>query len=483
MSGGDDLTDLDAHALSRAIHSRTVSCVEVMHAYLARIHRVNPRFNAIVNLAPDDTLLAQAGERDAELQRGASRGFLHGMPQAIKDAASAVGFPTTYGSPLMKAAVARVDSLMVERMKAAGCIVIGKTNMPEFGLGSHTYNALFGATGNAWDPTLSAGGSSGGAAVCLAQRLLPLADGSDFMGSLRNPAAWNHVFGLRPSQGRVPLWPVADAWVAQLGTEGPMARTVRDLAKLLSIQAGHDPRAPLSIAQGPQDFVPAPDASVRGARIAWLGDLGGHLPFEPGIAAACERALQTMADAGAVIEPLPSLGVDLDRVWQAWLAWRRMLVAPRVAAALALPGATRTHIKPDALWEYDQAQSLTATEFMRASEMRTRFHVQMLSLLQRFDALALPVAQVWPFDLRNLWPPDIAGRAMDTYHRWMEVTLYATFAGLPAISVPAGFDAAGRLPTGLQLIGRPQGDAALLQLAAGYESLVVDALALRPPTP
>jgi len=480
---GDDLTDLDAHALSRAIHARQVSCVEVMRAYLARIHRLNPSFNAIVNLAQDDVLLAQAGERDAELQRGASRGFLHGMPQAIKDAASAVGFPTTYGSPLMKSQVARSDSVMVERMKAAGCIVIGKTNMPEFGLGSHTFNALFGATGNAWDPSLSAGGSSGGAAVCLAQRLLPLADGSDFMGSLRNPAAWNHVFGLRPSQGRVPMWPVADAWVAQLGTEGPMARTVRDLAKLLSIQAGHDPRAPLSIALGTQDFVPGPDASVRGARIAWLGDLGGHLALEPGIAAACERALQSMLDAGAVIEPLPSLGIDLDRLWQAWLVWRRMLVAPRVAAALALHSATREQIKPDALWEYDEAQSLSATEFMRASEMRTRFHAQMLSLLQRFDALALPVAQVWPFDLRTLWPREIAGRTMDTYHRWMEVTLYATFAGLPAISVPAGFDAAARLPTGLQLIGRPQGDAALLQLAAGYEALTVDTLARRPPTP
>jgi amidase len=366
-------------------------------------------------------------------------------------------------------------------MKAAGCIVIGKTNMPEFGLGSHTYNTLFGATGNAWDPSVSAGGSSGGAAVCLAQRLLPVADGSDFMGSLRNPAAWNHVFGLRPSQGRVPYWPTADAWLAQLGTEGPMARTVRDLAALLSIQAGHDPRVPLSIAQGAQDFVPGPDASVRGARIGWLGDLGGHLALEPGIAAACERALQTMSDAGAVVEPLSALGIDLDRVWQAWLAWRRMLVAPRVAAALALPGATREQIKPDALWEYDQAQSMSATEFSRASETRTRLHAQMLALLQRFDALALPVAQVWPFDLQMLWPREIAGRTMDTYHRWMEVTLYATFAGLPAISVPAGFDAQGRLPTGLQLIGRAQGDAALLQLAAGYESLIASELARRPP--
>jgi amidase len=481
--GGDDITDLDAHALSRAIHARAVSCVEVMRAYLARIHRINPKLNAIVNLASDDTLLAQAAERDAELLRGESRGFLHGMPQAIKDAASAVGFPTTYGSPLLKNAAARADGVMVERMKAAGCIVIGKTNMPEFGLGSHTYNALFGATGNAWDPRLSAGGSSGGAAVCLAQRLLPVADGSDFMGSLRNPAAWNHVFGLRPSQGRVPMWPVADAWVAQLGTEGPMARNVRDLARLLSIQAGHDPRAPLSIAQGVQDFVPGPDASVRGARIAWLGDLGGHLVLEPGLLAACERALQTMADAGARIEPLSSLGVDLDRVWQAWLVWRRLLVAPRVAAVLALPGAAREQIKPDALWEYDQAQSLSATEFMRASEMRTRFHAQMLSLLQRFDALALPVTQVWPFDLRALWPREIAGRTMDTYHRWMEVTLYATFAGLPAISVPAGFDAAGRLPAGLQLIGGAHGDAALLRLAAGYETLIASELERGPPEP
>lgn len=479
----DPITDLDAHALSRAIHARELSCVEVMRAYLARIRRVNPRFNAIVNLADDDVLLAQAAERDAELARGSSRGFLHGMPQAIKDAASAVGFPTTFGSPLMQANVARVDSVMVERMKAAGCIVIAKTNMPEFGLGSHTYNTLFGATGNAWDPSLSAGGSSGGAAVCLAQRLLPVADGSDFMGSLRNPAAWNHVFGLRPSQGRVPYWPTADAWVAQLGTEGPMARTVRDLGALLSIQAGHDPRAPLSIAQGAQDFVPRPDASVRRARIAWLGDLGGHLALEPGIADACEHALRTMADAGAIVEPLSSLGVDLDRVWQAWLVWRRMLVAPRVAAALALPGASREQIKPDALWEHDQAQSLSATEFTRASEMRTRFHAQMLALLQRFDALALPVAQVWPFALHETWPREIAGRAMDTYHRWMEVTLYATFAGLPAISVPAGFDAMQRLPTGLQLIGRPHGDAALLRLAAGYESLIGELLTQRPPSP
>ncbi|MFO1218238.1 MAG: amidase [Burkholderiaceae bacterium] len=478
----DPITDLDARALSRAIHARDISCVEVMRAYLARIHRLNPRFTAIVSLAPDDMLLAQAAERDAELAKGASRGWMHGMPQAIKDASPAAGFPNTFGSPLLKNAIARTDSIVVERMKAAGCIVIGKTNMPEFGLGSHTYNNVYGTTGNAWDVAVSAGGSSGGAAVALAQRLLPLADGSDFMGSLRNPACWNHVFGLRPSQGRVPYGPTSDVWVRQLATEGPMGRTVRDVAQLLSTQAGHDPRAPLSIAQGPKDFVPAPDASVRGKRIAWLADLGDHLATEPGVLDACAQALRCMERGGAIVEPLASIGVDLERVWQAWLLWRRALVAPNVGTVMHLPDA-RAQIKPEALWEFDQAQVLSASDFMRASEVRTRLHAALLQLFERFDALALPVAQVWPFPVEQHWPKTIAGRSMDTYHRWMETTLYATFAGLPAISVPAGFHANGRWPMGVQLVGRPIGDAALLELAAGYEALIGDLLARRPPEP
>lgn len=476
------ITDLDALSLSRAIHARKLSCVEVMRAYLARIHRLNPRFTAIVSLADDDTLLAQAAERDAELARGASRGWMHGLPQAIKDASPASGFPNTFGSPLMKDAIARTDSIMVERMKAAGCIVIGKTNMPEFGLGSHTYNDVYGTTGNAWDVSVSAGGSSGGAAVALSQRLLPVADGSDFMGSLRNPAGWNHVFGLRPSQGRVPYGPVRDVWVRQLATEGPMGRTVRDVAQLLSTQAGYDPRAPLSLAQGPKDFLPASDASVRGKRIAWLADLGGHLATEAGVLDTCAQALQHMERGGAIVETLDSIGIDLERVWQAWLLWRRALVAPNVGAVMHLPDA-RAQIKPEALWEFDQAQVLSASDFMHASEMRTRLHAALLLLFDRFDALALPVAQVWPFPVEQHWPKAIAGRAMDTYHRWMETTLYATFAGLPAISVPAGFHANGRWPMGVQLIGRPIGDAALLELAAGYEALIGDLLTRRPPEP
>lgn len=473
------ITDLDASALSRAIHAREVSCREVMAAYLARIHAVNPQFNAIVNLAPDARLLAQAESCDDELAQGRSRGWLHGVPQAIKDTGHALGFPSTGGSRLLKDVMPTQDSVMTARMKAAGCIVIGKTNMPELGLGSHTFNDLFGTTPNAWDRSVSAGGSSGGAAVALAQRLLPVADGSDFMGSLRNPAAWNHIFGLRPSQGRVPFWPAADTFVAQLGTEGPMARTVADLARLLSTQAGHDAHVPLSIAQGPQDFVVGEGTlALKGLRVGWLGDLQGYLPMEAGLLPVCEQALARMAGEGAVVEPTP-LGFSPEALWQAWLVWRRALVAPKVAALLKLPDA-HAQIKTEALWEHRQGMGLGFMDFMAASEVRTAFHTHLLGLFERFDVLALPATQVWPFPVGERWPRQIAGRPLDTYHRWMEVTLYATFAGLPAISLPAGFHANGRWPAGLQLLGRPQGDGALLRAAAAYEASATGLMARRP---
>jgi amidase len=478
-----DISTWSAEDLSRAIQSRAVSCREVMQATLRRIDRFNPRSCAIVNLADEGLLLAQADARDAELlpRRSAhgSRGWMHGFPQAIKDTGNAVGFPTTFGSPLLAKAWPAQDSIYVERMKAAGSIIIGKTNMPEFGLGSHTYNPLFGATRNAWDDRVSAGGSSGGAAVALAQRLLPVADGSDFMGSLRNPAAWNNVFGLRPSQGRVPSWPRPDLWVGQLGIDGPMARRVRDLAALLSTQSGHDPRAPLSLAAQPKSFVPNPrDVHVRGLRVAWLGDLQGHLALEDGIAELCQAALQRMAGAGAHVES-SSLGFDAPALWDAWLIWRRALMGSVVGSLMHLPDA-RQHIKPEALWEYDRCQGLDFADFMKASALRSQFYQHLLGLFESFDVLALPAAQVWPFPIEQTWPRTVAGRTMDTYHRWMEVTVYATFAGLPAISVPVGFHANGRWPMGMQLIGRPQGDAELLAAAAGYESLIPEILERRP---
>jgi len=474
-----NLTDLDATALTDAIHAKKVSCQEVMQAYLHRIEQLNPRFNAIVNLAPTDSLLAQARQCDAELAKGQSRGWLHGIPQAIKDTGHALGFPSTMGSRVLEKQMPRTDSIMTARMKAAGCIVIGKTNMPELGLGSHTFNDLFGATPNAWDNSVSAGGSSGGAAVALAQRLLPVADGSDFMGSLRNPAGWNHIFGMRPSQGRVPYGPGADVWVDQLGTEGPMARSVRDLARLLATQSGHDPRQPLSL-NGALDATGlqySPDA-LRGLRVGWLGDLEGHLTVEDGILEVCEDALETMQNAGAAVEPMV-LGYDTQALWETWLVWRRALVGPKVAALLALPGA-REILKPEALWEHEHSLSLSYMNFQKASQQRTGYYHHLLQVFDKVDVLALPVAQVWPFPIEARWPQQIAGRQMDTYHRWMECTIYATLAGLPAISLPAGFHPNKPWPMGIQLIGKPQGDLALLQVAAAYEAVCGDWLQRRP---
>ena len=479
------ITELTADQLSGLIHAKTVSCREVMQAYLARIAQVNPQVNAIVSLRDEAALLADADEKDAQLARGDSMGWMHGMPQAIKDLSDAAGIHHSMGSPLKRGFVPTQDNLMVSRMKAAGCIVIGKTNVPEFGLGSHSFNEVFGVTRNPYDLGKTAGGSSGGAAVALATRMLPVADGSDFMGSLRNPAGWNNIFGFRPSQGRVPMWPVGDAYISQLGTEGPMGRSVQDVARLLEVQAGHDPRAALSIA----DSVPGGGYRVgdlaglnaKTTRIGWLGDLNGYLAVEDGITRVCEEGLKRLEGLGCAVAPT-ALGMPPEQVWQSWLVWRRALVASRIAPFLQLPNG-RAQIKPEALWEHDQADSLTGNQLLAASAQRTAFYQQMLKLFETHDFLAIPTAQVWPFDAALRWPQEIKTangvRAMDTYHRWMEATIYATFAGLPCISVPVGFNAQG-LPMGMQIIGRPHGDAQVLRLAHAYEQVAQDVLAVRP---
>ncbi len=479
----DGVTDLPAHRLAALLASRELSCRELMQATLARIDATNPLHNAIVSRRDDDVLLAEADARDrtiaAEPAPASPRSFLFGLPQALKDLVPTAGLRTTFGSPLLADSVPATDGLLAERMKAAGCIVVGKTNTPEFGFGSHTFNEVFGVTRNAFDPSKSAGGSSGGAAVALATRMLSVADGSDSMGSLRNPAGWNNVFGFRPSQGRVPAWPAADAWVTQFGTEGPMARTVTDLALLLDVQAGYDARAPLSLATEPSfaDRLDTGAPTTRPIRIGWLGDLDGHLAMEPGVLATCEQALHRFAGTGAVVEPL-ALGFAPDRIWNAWMTLRWWLNRNRIAPHLEQP-ANRKRIKPEALWEHDNGANLTATDVMAASVERTAFHQHALGLFEQVDVLALPSAQVWPFPVEQRWPQVIAGRAMDTYHRWMEVVVIPTFAGLPAISVPAGFSATG-LPMGLQLVGPPRGDLAVLCLARSYENATADVLAVRP---
>jgi amidase len=474
-----EVTDLGAAQLSALIHGRKLSCRETMKAVLGRIHKLNPTFNAIVNLAPDETLLAQADEADRELAAGASRGWLHGIPVAIKDAADAVGFPTTKGCELLANHRPPRDALMTARMKAAGCIVIGKTTTPELGLGSHTFSTLFGPTRNAWDTRVSAGGSSGGAAVCLAQRMLPIADGSDFMGSLRNPAGWNHVYGFRPTQGRVPQAYNPDVWIDLLSTEGPMARSVEDLGRLLLTQSGHDARAPLSL-ESKLEWEPGADTHLlKGLRIGWLGDLGGYLATDPGVTGTCRDALRHFESAGAVVEEVP-LGFDTQRIWETWLTWRRAIAGPRVGSLMHLPGA-KEKIKPEAQWEYECSLGLTYMDFRRASETRTAYYRHMLALFGKWDVLVLPSAQVWPFDVTMRWPQEIAGRTMDTYHRWMEATIYATLGAMPSLVVPAGFHANGKWPMGIQLMAKPGADAFLLRVAAAYEAVRPDFIALRPP--
>ena len=470
---------LSALQLSAGISSREFSCREVMQAFLQRIDAINPQANAIVNLQDADLLLNQADACDAELARGDSRGWLHGMPLAFKDLVDVAGIPTTGGSPLLRDNIPSQDALLVQRMKAAGGIVIGKTNTPEWGLGSHTFNPVFGATPNAYNAAYTAGGSSGGAAVALAQRLLPVADGSDFMGSLRNPAGWNNVFGMRPSQGRVPAFPVNDVWVSQLGTDGPMARHVADLARLLETMAGYDPRAPLSLASLHAGWSSELQPKVKGLRIGWLGNMNGYLPMEDGVLQACENGLQRLTALGAHVEPVAP-NFSPASVWQTWLAWRRVLTASRIAPMVARG---RDQVKPEALWEFDQAAGMTAPDFLQASSERSAFYQHMLDLLGRFDMLVLPSAQVWPFAIDKRWPAVIetanGPRQMDTYHRWMEVTLYASLAGLPALNLPCGFNPQG-LPMGMQLIGQPRGDLALLETGLAYEEAAGDWLAVRP---
>ena len=471
------ITALSASDLSKAIHSKAYSCVEVMQSYLKRIAAVNPTYNAIISLRSESDLLAEAKAHDDMLAAGKSKGWLHGIPQAIKDLSPTAGIPTVYGSPLMVKNIPLEDGLMVERMKAAGAIIIGKTNVPEFGLGSHSFNSVFGATKNAFDMTKTAGGSSGGSAVALAQHLLPVADGSDFMGSLRNPAGWNNIYGMRPSQGRVPMWPATEVWVSPMGTEGPMGRTVEDVARLMATQAGFDARCPISIRE-PFDLThalaPMNQSEMKSTRTLWLGDLNGYLPMEDGITSICEAALQGLSNKGCKVEALASqsqLGFQPSHIWKAWLVWRQALVGAKLAPFIAMKNG-RSQIKPEGLGEYDASLSLTGEAFMNASAVRTSFYQAMVKLLESFDAIALASAQVWPFDVNMRYPTEIVTAkgtvAMDTYHRWMEATIYATFAGLPCISVPAGFGANG-LPMGVQLIGKPQGDADLLRLAAVFE--------------
>lgn len=462
-----ELCTFGAVELAEMIRRRQTGAAEVMATYLDHIERINPAVNAIISLRPREELLAEARQADAAVARGDTLGPLHGIPQAIKDLALTRGLRSTFGSPLFADLIPDTDAIFVERLRAAGALIMGKTNVPEFGYGSNSYNPLFGITRNAYDPSRIGGGSSGGAGVALALRMLPVADGGDMGGSLRNPAAYNNVFGFRPSQDLVPA-DALDPFYGQMAIEGPMGRSITDVAMLLNVQAGRDQRAPLSYDDPKLGQWRDQRGTLKGVRFGWLGDLDGHLPFEPGVLALCEGACRLLEEAGAVVEPA-TYGFDPERLWQAWVALRSHSVCGRHHPNYANPE-TRGLLNAQAIWEVENGLRQSGLDVYQAKLERGAWHKALLKTFERFDFLLVPSAQVFPYAAETRWPTEIAGRTMDSYHRWMEVVVGPTFAGAPAVSVPAGFNAAG-LPMGMQIIAAPRRDADLLAVAALYEAI------------
>lgn len=470
-----EMTSMSASQLSAAIRERQVRCVEVMQAYLERIHRYNPVYNAIVSMVDDDKLIQQAKLADRALDKNEYWGWMHGMPHAVKDLANAKGLETSLGSRIFAGTIADADDLPIARIRAQGAIFIGKTNTPEFGLGSQTYNLVHGTTKSAYDPNLTAGGSSGGAASGIATHMLPVADGSDMMGSLRNPAAFNNVIGFRPSQGRVPHVPSDDLYYSQLPVEGPMGRNVEDTIRLLGTMAGYDSRAPLSL----RDEIPAyhefQKADLDGYRIGWMGDYRGYLATESGLLDLCQRSLNRISDHGVIVEDcMPAY--DMARLWQTWLTLRHWALSN--LKELYDDPAKKQLLKPEAIWEIEGSFDMLASQIAEAAVARSDWYKALHKLFECYDILALPTAQVFPFSTNIYWPQSINNRAMDTYHRWMEVVIGGTLAGLPVVNLPVGFDKQGR-PMGMQFMGRMGDDRKVLEFAMAYEA-TTDYLEQRP---
>ena len=454
-----ELCYLGAVAQSRLLRSRSVSAVELTVAHLDQIARHNPRLNAIVTLCADKAL-ERAMELDQSAARGQFCGPLHGLPVAHKDLFDTAGIRTTYGSLLYKDQIPTANSLIVERMENAGAISLGKTNTPEFGAGSQTYNEVFGATRNPYDPSKTCGGSSGGSAVALACGMASLANGSDLGGSLRNPASFCGVVGLRPSAGRVPKWPSASGWFP-LDVHGPMARSVEDVAFLLSVIAGPDARSPIAICEPGELFASPLSSNLKGLRVAWFKDLDG-MPFEPEVRQIVNDRRKTFEQIGCIVEdaePDFSGANEAFRILRAW--YSALNHSERVAQNPGVLKATLAN-------EVEQGLALGGAEVARAEKLRTELYHRMRVFFERYDAFVLPTVQVLPFPVEQPYVNEINGVALETYIDWMKSCYLISATGHPAISVPAGFSADG-LPVGLQIVGKHQGERKLLELAYGFE--------------
>ncbi len=465
MSGAALTPDSTAREMARALRDREISARELLDLHLARIGERNPELNAIVSL-DEDRARAGAAAADEHLASlpsgGAEPGALHGLPFAFKDTHAVAGWRTTYGSRLFADHVPETDELLVERVRAAGVVVIGRTNVPEFAAGSHTFNRVFGTTLNPVDPTRSAGGSSGGAACALATGMVPVADGSDMGGSLRNPASFCGVVGLRPSLGRVPEWPTYNQWETT-SVGGPMARNVGDLALLLSVLAGPDPRVPHALADPGSSFAPPVAGSLAGVRVALSVDLGGAFAVDHEVGAVVEASAALFTAGGASVTAAhPDLAVA-DDTFRTLRAWH--LHAKFADLLAANPDEFKTSLAEN----IRLGESLTGVDVARAYTQRTTLAERMREFFGSYDVLVLPVSQVPPFPAEQEFPTDINGEPMETYLDWMRSAYFITVTGCPAISVPAGHTAGG-LPVGVQIVGPHGSERRLLEIAAGFEA-------------
>ncbi|MEM7215618.1 MAG: amidase [Pseudomonadota bacterium] len=448
--------ELDLVDLIEALDAGTISHEQLMTETLDRIEAINPKVNAIVSLRPREELISEATACD----RTARKKPLHGIPLAIKDLVDTKELRTTYGSQLFADHHPVADSLLAERIRASGAIIIGKTNVPEFGLGSQTYNSVHGATRNPYDLTKTSGGSSGGAAAAIAAKLVSVADGSDMMGSLRNPAAFCNVYGFRPTYGLVPGDPTGETFLHQLSTNGPMSRSVADLALLLDVISGPEPGYPHSLPEQPS-FLRKLQEPKDECRIAWLGDWDGYFPMERGILHLCESALSTLGQLGHHIDRIAP-EFDPEKLWMSWTRLRSLANLESLGKHYENPE-ERNLLKPEVVYEVEQGLSLQVEEILEASLIRSEWFAYTASLFEAWDAIVFPSAQVFPFDVNEHWPSAINETEMTTYHKWMEIVVPASLIGLPALNVPVGFSAHG-LPMGMQIIGKRGSDPEILKL-------------------
>jgi amidase len=461
LDASPDICFLRAVDMVKLIREKKLSAREVMQAHLKQIGRVNSKVNAIVTLVAEEQLMAQAAAADESLAKGKLLGPLHGMPVGVKDLHETAGIRTTYGSPLHRDTVPDFDCRVVQREKAAGGIVIGKTNVPEFGLGSQTFNPVFGPTRNPYDLSKTCGGSTGGGAVALACGMVPLADGSDMGGSLRNPPNFCNVVGIRTSPGRVPNVPANLGWFT-LSVPGPVARNVTDCAFLLSVVAGYDHHSPISIDQSGEQFARPLERSFKGVRVAMFKDLG--LPWDPEVKSAVAAQGKVFESLGCIVEEAEP---DFSGANEAFLAWRHWSTELAFGDLIAAHG---EQLNEYIHWHVEEGRKLTGPYLARVEAKRTALFQRLCGFKNEFDYFILPVNQVLPFDVNVHYPTEIAGTKMENYIAWMKSAYYISAAGNPAMSVPCAFSQSG-LPIGIQIVGRHHDDWGVLQLGYAFEQV------------